>query len=112
MTPERKKYLDGISVEERLIRKAIKFQKDILWSRKKDLSTIATYPDEFGCPPRITKFAIAETKAVIKTLKKALPAPKEKIELIKGRYYMFVCSACGASTVEGTYCPYCGQKLR
>lgn len=104
MTEERKKYFASISKEERVIRDTITALECGISIDKQSMT--------FNINKLGHKKSIEKLKIIIKSLKKQLPAPKEKIELIRGRYYMFVCSVCGASSVEGTYCPYCGQKLR
>lgn len=114
MTEERKKYMGSISKEEREIRQAISDCRRMIKHGKEGIGKYKDRPRCFGNILLFENFKddVRFNKIYLKSLKKRLPAPKEKIELIRGRYYMFVCSVCGASTVEGTYCPYCGQKLR
>lgn len=107
MTPERKKYLASISKEERIVRRVIDEQKSILRTCKEELNeNCLTFSDLDYLYPMINSY-----KESIKVLKKELPAPKEKIDLVRNRYHMFLCPVCGAS-VDGVYCFNCGQKLR
>ena len=107
MTEERKKFLVSVSKEELAIRYAIKHQQDVISNCKEDL----TNPWLFSAPANILKLQIADTKAIIKALKKQLPAPKIPLELNEV-VFPRTCSVCKYPLAEYSYCPCCGQRLR
>ena len=100
MTPKRKKYLAGISKEERVIRCSLYMAKNSLRICKK-------HAFRYGGrkPPEEFAPTIKHLKTVIKNLKKQLPAPR------KGS---FTCLACGWDGLESAmnFCFRCGQRLR
>lgn len=110
MTDERKRYIAGISKEERTIRELIKNSKrtikhyKILMNEDKEDTE---YINDVGKPQ------IAIRKFLIKALKKQLPA---RVKKTKGFYdfYSYDCSVCGTpiETFNDKYCGNCGQKLR
>lgn len=104
MTPERKKYLDGISKVELAIRSEL-YSKEIRLSDLKWNVKFSPYKDV-----RTTSLElIKETKSIIQSLKKQLPAPTR----------FGSCVICGSKQPKGhirfysySYCAECGQKLR
>lgn len=104
MTPERKKYLAGISKEEIYIRRRIRQLKDAISDDKYALNNGT-------CMKWLRKICIRENKILIKALKKQLPAPKVVCET---KYMVMIsCPRCRiGDMLFGDYCPYCGQKLR
>lgn len=109
MTPEREKYIAGISKEERTIRelienrkRTIKHYKILMNEDKEDTE----YINDVGKPQ------ITIRKFLIKALKKQLPAPKKEISI--GQYWViFDCPICRTTTpIHAGYCLCCGQKLR
>ena len=101
MTPERRKYIESISNEERAIRNAIDHLKIFIRNDKDGLKN--------GIDATIDglKWDIRNCKYVIKALKKQLPAP-----ILAGE----TCSVCDFSHEDSlifpSYCTCCGQKLR
>lgn len=107
MTPERKKYLDGISYEERVIRQHIVGLKSTITI----LKTLCK-EDRFACVLQKDKQEISKFKILIKALKKQLPA-------LKKHYTDEVCDYIGCPICHfeidkdyPCYCNECGQKLR
>ena len=109
MTPERQQYLASISKEERAIRelienrkRTIKHYKILMNEDKEDTE----YINDIGKPQ------IAETKILIKALKKQLPAPKKEIDI--GLYWaIFNCPICRTTIpIHSGYCLCCGNKMR
>lgn len=103
MTPERKKYLDNISKEEKVTRRFLEIYSNSMKHLKSYLNT-ADYKDIKGA-----KNAIAEAKAITQILKKQLPIPTR----------FGACVICGCKQPKGhirfysySYCAECGQKLR
>ncbi|MCQ2581904.1 MAG: HNH endonuclease [Alphaproteobacteria bacterium] len=112
LTPERKKFLASISEEERAIRNVIGYQKMIIYNNKFFLSSRILCKTVKGMKfhSDSAKREIREAKAVIKNLKKLLPAPR--------RYWSSFrlacnCPICNNQVIKkDDYCPCCGQKLR
>lgn len=107
MTPERRKYLDNISRDEKTARHFLEIYSSSMKHLKSYLNT-SDYKDI-----KSAKNAIAETKAVIKMLKKQLPAPrKPNYDYNYGRVW-FSCMKCKKQMFDNNvYCGCCGQKLR
>lgn len=103
MTPERKKYLDGISKEERAIRQALAEEKGLISLCKNELNRICF------SKRNVTYKMLNTSKTRIKALKKQLPAPTKS--LIN---YHCNCPKCGffVDGEDDNYCYNCGQKLR
>lgn len=99
MTPERQKWWDSLSKEEKLVRLAIKkFETDIKW-RKKHFSGGLFYTSDQQ------KSYIAMGKHTIKALRKQIA-----MRIISyGDHWK--CPRCGRP-VHYDYCKDCGQKLR
>lgn len=104
MTPERKKYLAGISKEERAIRQALAEEKGFIRMYKDVLSC--------GAGSQKTYKLLVAAKAKIKALKKQLPAPRKEIDI--GLYWAILnCPICRTTNpIHAGYCLCCGQKLR
>lgn len=102
MTEKRKQYLAGISKEEQTIRDTIVFFKISITYDKEQIRRESN--DLFIA---LYKESIKESKTVIKTLRKHLPAP-----VLAGE----TCSVCKFSHEDSLifpdYCACCGQKLR
>lgn len=113
MTEERKKYLANIGREELEIRKKIIQLKRVVRFNKLCLNTK-------GCSDLVAfmlwtptpQSNIRETKAIIQSLKKQLPAPRKEIDI--GLYWaIFNCPKCRTTIpIHAGYCLCCGQKLR
>lgn len=105
MTKERKKYLAGISKEERAIREALAEEKGLISLCKNELNRICF------SKRNATYKMLNTSKTRIKALKKQLPAPKSVYE---NRYIRIEdCPKCKTVDVRYyNYCPKCGQKLR
>ena len=104
MTPERRKYIESISKEEQYLREVIIFAKFVIKDNKDSINDGIIWDEQVG------KKNIAKYKAVIKSLKKQLPAPR--------RYWSSFrlacnCPICNNQVIKkDDYCPKCGQKLR
>lgn len=100
MTPEREKYLAGISKEEEDARVLIIFMQESI-SKIKTLFGQQYSSEELSCH-------IATGKSHIALLKKHLPAPR--------KYYLdnWYCPVCGCLHQCGVelYCHKCGQRLK
>lgn len=108
MTPERKKYLDGISVEERVIRDALRgMKREIRWAKTK-----IKYANQKSWHEFWHVYYIARQKVLIKALKKQLPAPMK--EEIFYNVKVFSCPVCDSplDVCVENYCFKCGQKLK
>ena len=101
MTEERKKYLAGISREERVIRSDIEYQKYKIADEKSALN----YQVCDDVQRKYVLKLIRARKIIIKTLKKQLHA---------SRKVSFTCPVCGGDGLESamSYCFRCGQRLR
>lgn len=105
MTPNRERYLEGISKEERIIRARIRFLKDDISDDKHALNTVSLIR-------KFRKSCIKENKILIKNLKKQLSVPRK-------HYTDEVCDYIGCPICYfeidkdyPCYCSECGQKLR
>lgn len=106
MTPERKAWWDSLPKEERLVRLAIKKEKQYL----------SLYKSEAASTVNIWDF-IKYQKLLIKALRKEIAM--DVIALHNSAYEYYTCPYCGQNVREGTgmrdedrYCASCGQKLR
>lgn len=106
MTPERKAWWDSLPKEERLVRLAIKKEKQYL----------SLYKSEAASTVNIWDF-IKYQKLLIKALRKQIAM--DVIALHNSAYEYYTCPYCGQNVREGTgmrdedrYCASCGQKLR
>lgn len=106
MTPERQKWWDSLPKEERLVRLAIKKEKQYL----------SLYKSEAASTVNIWDF-IKYQKLLIKALRKQIAM--DVIALHNSAYEYYTCPRCGQNVREGTgmrdedrYCASCGQKLR
>ena len=100
MTPERKAWWDSLPTEERLVRLAIKKEKQYL----------SLYKSEAASTVNIWDF-IKYQKLLIKALRKQIAMRPIWTATLLGNFYK--CPRC-TKNVWGNYqhCPECGQKLR
>ena len=97
MTPERQRWWDSLPKEERLVRLAIKKEKQYF----------SLYKSEAASTVNIWDF-IKYQKLLIKALRKQIamrPRPWSSKKIL-------VCPCCRKWVYEQTYCKMCGQKLR
>lgn len=97
MTPERQCWWDSLPKEERLVRLAIKKEKQYF----------SLYKSEAASAVNIWDF-IKYQKLLIKALRKQIamrPRPWSSKKIL-------VCPCCRKWVYEQTYCKMCGQKLR
>lgn len=106
MTPERQKWWDSLPKEERLVRLAIKKEKQYL----------SLYKSEAASTVNIWDF-IKYQKLLIKALRKQIAM--DVIALHNSAYEYYTCPYCRQNVKEGdvmrdedNYCASCGQKLR
>lgn len=97
MTPERQRWWNSLPKEERLVRLAIKKEKQYL----------SLYKSEAASTINIWDF-IKYQKLLIKAMRKQI-AMNVLVKKV-GNKKSYVCPNCHAEA--GGYCWYCGQKLR
>ena len=97
MTPERQKWWDSLPKEERLVRLAIKKEKQYF----------SLYKSEAASTVNIWDF-IKYQKLLIKALRKQIAM---RPRLWSSKKFL-VCPCCRKLVYEQTYCKMCGQKLR
>ena len=111
MTTNREKYLAKIDAEERAVRKELAKQRHALKVYKRYLH-YALLEDMVI----VYSKWIADTKQVIKVLKKSLPAPlRKEHEKISPHiiYTLSYCPTCGMEvSLHDIYCNVCGQIFR
>lgn len=97
MTPERQKWWDSLPKEERLVRLAIKKEKQYF----------SLYKSEAASTVNIWDF-IKYQKLLIKALRKQIAM---RPRLWSSKKFL-VCPCCRKWVYEQTHCKMCGQKLR
>lgn len=100
MTPERQKWWDSLPTEERLVRLAIKKEKQYL----------SLYKSEAASTVNIWDF-IKYQKLLIKALRKQIAMNIQLRNDFRNNRY-FACANCKAEIHSDFYCWHCGQKLR
>lgn len=103
MTPERKKYLAGISEEERAVREEIISSQFMIKKYKKLLNSNLSNETALN--------SIKSNKNLIKMFKKLLPMKficKQRCKTLK---FCPVCGRAFSKTATSNYCIECGQAL-
>lgn len=111
MTPERERYLAGISEEERIARNIIRLRKENIAAQKYRINIGVFKPK--AKEKLLAKNTITRDRKVISVMKKHLPM----IVLNRNKFYPFYadCPCCGVCLIMGehkTNCGYCGQALK
>lgn len=114
MTPERQKWWDSLSKEEKRVRQDIKRLMDDIYYSKESLQL-----EKLQAPKKKLDFKnlivsyqlkrIREHKRLIKALRKQIAMWPLKIAV--GRTYLIGCPKCKQEVCKN-YCENCGQKLR
>lgn len=105
MTPERQKWWDSLSQEEKRVRRDIKeLRTQIAW-HKIGLNSSCGHETE------MRKFALRMNKRIIKALRKEI-AQRPVMRTQPPTASPYKCPCCGASLMYLLRCVKCGQKLR
>ncbi len=113
MTPERKKWWDGLSEKEKYLRTEIEgYEEDI-----KDCKYALN--DSTNCLPQIYKGYIRRDKYTLAALKHELERGGKCRVICRDvcNLLMTTCAVCGAIVPGGSnkpvrFCPHCGRKIK
>ena len=103
MTPERAKWYDSLSPEEKRVRLEIKeCKREIKWIKEE-------LPHSFGHYCEAIKDGMRRNKILIKALRKQIAMRPIAVKV--GNIDFICCPKCRREVFE-LYCEQCGQKLR
>ncbi len=112
MTPERKKWWDGLSEKEKYLRKEIEEYEKAVKSWKRALNNSTWSPRDYKSSIRRVRYMLAALKHELERGGKC-----DLIYKHDGVLLVPTCVACGAIVFGGSnkpvrFCPHCGRRIK